>query len=97
MDFVLPEEITIKSVRELKDCLCELLSAPNENALSIDASHLQRIDSLGYQLLLAFQHTMTESEKTVDWSAPSEALLECNRLLGNGQNLFSQQPTNSDE
>ncbi len=92
MNFALPEEITIKSVQALKDNLCELLDESKNKAIAIDASQLQRIDSLGYQLLLAFHQAATVGERTIEWSEPSGALLECNRLLGNGDTLFTNQP-----
>jgi anti-anti-sigma regulatory factor len=48
----------------------------------IDGSQVERIDTAGLQLLVAFAHGHRNAGRALHWCATSAALLRCSRTLG---------------
>lgn len=53
-----------------------------EDAVSMDARAVERIDTAGAQVLAAFVRERAAQAKTVEWLGLSETFLEAVRLLG---------------
>lgn len=50
--------------------------------VKIDASAVERIDTAGLQLLYSFQKTMSDQQGELSIDDPSEAFMDCARLVG---------------
>ena len=70
----------ISRAAELRDRLCAAL---DEGAsLRVEASELERADTAGLQVLVAFAHEARQRDVGLEWLDPSEALLEAADGLG---------------
>lgn len=76
----LPSNMTIASVEALHETM-EPLVLEHQDVV-VKASEVERIDTAGLQLLLAFQQEITKHDLSVEWQEPSEALLEAATLIG---------------
>ena len=52
------------------------------DTIKVDASDVERADTAGIQLLLAFKKAMSSQNKDLHWEAPSKALTRSVRKLG---------------
>ena len=75
---VIEGELTIYVAAELKEKIAALLAA--EDAAEIDLSQTSEIDTAGLQLLLLAKSESDRLNKTIAFSQPSEAVLECWQL-----------------
>lgn len=82
---VLPASCTLREAVALKETL--LSSVDVENALSMDARAVERIDTAGMQVLAAFVRERATQSRTVEWLGLSETFLEAVRLLGLSSSL----------
>lgn len=82
IEFQLPQNLTIASVQGLHDQLEELIDKKDCDKVTIQADEVQRADTAGIQLLLAFFLASKERQIIVDWSSPSEKLSEAVKTLG---------------
>lgn len=76
----LPEELTIKTVVEVKQQLNESLES-GQPAI-VESGAVSRVDGLGVQLLLAYSCAMRERNLAVDWGEPAEVLVKVSAELG---------------
>jgi len=74
---VLPANCTIRDIAVLHDCL---RSAPPDSRL--DGSAVQRIDTAGLQLLVAFLHERRTANLPVEWQSVSAELSDAASLVG---------------
>ena len=76
----LPEELSVKTVADVKlqldATLCDCES------VQIEVTSVTRVDALGVQLLLAYQHVSQGSNLEVHWSGESNALITAAITLG---------------
>jgi ABC-type transporter Mla MlaB component len=71
---------TVKDAVALKHSLVALKDA--QDAVVIDASAVERVDTATLQLLCAFVRERVGNDREVVWRSPSAAVLEASRLLG---------------
>lgn len=81
----LPAEITIQNVTQLKADWQMLIG--QMPLLTIDAAAVQRIDTAGVQLLLAFVQEAEAKQSTIKWKDCPDPMLEVVDLLGLRQGL----------
>lgn len=74
---VLPANCTIRDIGVLHDCL---RSAPPDSRL--DGSAVQRIDTAGLQLLVAFSRERGTANLPVEWQSVSAAVSDAAGLVG---------------
>ena len=74
---VLPANCTIRDIGVLHECL---RSAPLGSHL--DGSAVQRIDTAGLQVLVAFLHERRSASLPVEWQSVSAALSDAASLVG---------------
>lgn len=73
-------DLNIQNAQGLKERLIKALSkAPT---CTLNGSKVERVDSAGMQLLIAFFKEAEQSNVTIKWQAPSESLIKAGRLLG---------------
>lgn len=77
---VLPASCTLREAVSLKAALLDSLGV--EDAVSMDAHAVERIDTAGAQVLAAFVRERAAQARTVEWLGLSETFLEAVRLLG---------------
>ena len=76
---ILPAELDIDRVREVRDQLLRALETP---AISLDGTQVQRVDTAGVQLLCALVLAAERRGVALTWSAVSPTLVTCVKLLG---------------
>ena len=82
IDFQLPENMTIASVHNLHEDLESLINQPDCDNIVLQARDVQRTDTAGIQLLLAFCNASKERQISIVWDHPSEKLCHAVGLLG---------------
>ena len=69
---VLPVELDVERVEELRDALVRALAAP---AIALDGTQVQRIDAAGVQLLCALVLAAERRGVALTWTAVSPTLV----------------------
>lgn len=82
IDFHLPENLTIANVQGLHEQLEALVGEKDFDKVVLQAEYVQRADTAGIQLLLAFVHATKERQIEIDWDQPSEKLCSAAKVLG---------------
>ena len=82
IDFHLPENLTISNVSGLHEELEAMVNRQDCDKVILQAQDVQRTDTAGIQLLLAFVNASRDRQITVDWDKPSEKLCTAASLLG---------------
>ena len=82
VDFRLPESLTIANVHGLHEELEALVNKSECDKVVILGNDVQRADTAGLQLLLAFINATKERQINIDWDSPSEKLCSAAHLLG---------------
>jgi len=77
----LPKEITIPVGHEVRATLNELLDANGFEALVVDMSRLQAINSAGIGLLVSFKTKCAAAKKTLYLAAPPAPVLKTLQLV----------------
>ncbi len=89
--FTLSAECTIAESAPLQADLSRLLN--KDTPVTLDAKELQRIDTAGMQVIVAFVRERNASGRQVEWRNTPPTLLSAARLLGLGTLLGLPQPT----
>ena len=76
----LTAECLVSSASTLKESLAGLLDEPQ--AITLDITALQRIDTAGLQVLTAFIRERAGHGRTVEWRGTAPALTSAAQLLG---------------
>lgn len=82
IDFHLPENMTIANVGALHEEFEALVNEKDCEKVVLQAQDVQRTDTAGIQLLLAFVQASHDRQISVGWDAPSEKLCNAATLLG---------------
>jgi phospholipid transport system transporter-binding protein len=81
-----PVDVTLESGCTLRDCADMqflLLSAHvDHDPVVVDGAAVERIDTAGLQLLVAFARRHADAGRRVEWKAASPELLKCSARLG---------------
>jgi anti-anti-sigma regulatory factor len=77
---VLPASCTLKEAASVKAALLQGLEVTGD--VELDARALERIDTSGVQLLVAFTRDMREAGRTVTWVGITDELARAARQLG---------------
>jgi ABC-type transporter Mla MlaB component len=81
----LASHCSVKDAGALKASLAAVLDA--NQAVTIDVSAVERVDTATMQLLCAFVRDRNAAARTVAWAGESKALREAAKLLGAGPML----------
>ena len=84
VSFNLPQNLTIANVHGLHEEFEALVDKQDCDAVVLKAEDVQRADTAGLQLLLAFMQATRERQITVTWDHPSVSLCNAADLLGLG-------------
>jgi ABC-type transporter Mla MlaB component len=76
----LAAECTVSDAGSLKERLAGLLAEPQ--AVTLDVTALQRIDTAGLQVITAFVRERTSQGRPVEWHGTAPVLATAARLLG---------------
>lgn len=76
----LPAQLDIANAGELKQLLTDAFAT--QAPLQLDASAVERVDTAGMQLLLAFCSTAQAQGRPAEWKKTSPQLHDAARLLG---------------
>lgn len=79
--FTLPEQMDIAQVESVRDRMNKTLEK-EVSIIEVKAEKVERIDSVGMQLLLSFKAAIIESGKEMTLMKPSDDLLTAAELLG---------------
>ena len=90
--FDLPAALTIASVEALHEKL-EPLSIQGADVV-VNGEGVERVDTAGLQLLLAFKQSLTKHNAGFKWQTPSQLLCEAADQLGLAGVLALQEQTN---
>ncbi|WP_086932495.1 STAS domain-containing protein [Agarilytica rhodophyticola] len=82
VNFQLPENLTIASVQGLHEQLEALVDQQDHDKIIVQANNVQRADTAGLQLLLAFVNSTKDRQIKLDWNQPSEKFVSAAHLLG---------------
>ena len=82
IDFRLPDNLTIANVQQLHEELEALVSEKDCEKITLEAEGIQRADTAGLQLLLAFVNTAKEGHIGLAWNKPSAKLCSAASVLG---------------
>ncbi|MEM5553878.1 STAS domain-containing protein [Pseudocolwellia sp. AS88] len=86
--FTLPKQLTITQIEE---CKASLLSYIDDNAtVSINSDEIEKIDTLGIQLLLATIIYISAQNKELTWSSNSSVIQNSVKQLGLNEALLNQ-------
>lgn len=72
--------LDITEAKTTHEQLSEAINAGD--IISIDASRVERADTAGIQLLLAFKKLVEKQKKQIQWESPSRALSRSIKKLG---------------
>ena len=86
--FKLPEQLTIAHVDDCKTLL--LTEIQHQDIIEFDDSNVQRVDTLGIQLLLAAVQFITSQNKQLIWQPKSLVIRESIKQLGLNETVFNQ-------
>lgn len=84
----LPAELTIVQVETFKQTLLEIID--NHNTLAIDDNDLERIDTIGLQLLLATVTYIASQRKILRWQSQSSTINASIKILGLNDAILTQ-------
>jgi anti-anti-sigma factor len=90
----LPQEITIRTVSEVKNLLTDILN--QEGCITLNAEPVSRIDTVGLQLLLAFEQTVANEGRNAQLLNASETILKVSQTLGLSLMLTGEQIDDSE-
>ena len=79
---VLNSNCTVKDAAALKVSLCAI--AKHSDAVTVDVSAVERVDTATMQLLCAFVRDRSGRKQSITWRGESQALQDAVRLLGIG-------------
>jgi ABC-type transporter Mla MlaB component len=79
---VLAANCSVKDASALKNSLCAV--ANESNAVTLDTSAVERVDTATMQLLCAFVRDRIARKQSIVWRGESQALSDAVRLLGVG-------------
>ena len=82
IDFHLPENLTIANIHGLHEEFESIIEQKNCDKIVLQAADVERADTAGIQLLVAFVNASKERKITVGWDNPSEKLCNASGLLG---------------
>lgn len=86
--FKLPEELTIVQVDE---CKSQFLTYVNENIeLAFDDSQVNRVDTVGIQLLLSMVNYIASQNKSLVWQSQSQIIQQSIKQLGIDEAILNQ-------
>jgi anti-anti-sigma regulatory factor len=86
--FTLPKQLTITQIEE---CKASLLSYIDDSAtVSINSDEIEKIDTLGVQLLLATIIYISAQNKELTWSCKSSVIQNSVKQLGLNEALLNQ-------
>jgi len=83
--YQLPSGCVINNAEALKQSM--LAQINEDESIFLDGSSVSQLDTAGIQLLYAFVQEATLRNKPVQWSNPSEKLIEVAELLGMREKL----------
>jgi anti-anti-sigma regulatory factor len=86
--FKLPPELTIAKVEEFKLHLLEFIAKNDE--INIDDSEVNRIDTIGIQLLLTTIIYISTQNKTLIWKSKSDIINQSFKQLGINDPIINQ-------
>lgn len=75
-----PENMGIAMMDQLKDSFQTAIDAATD--VRIDASEINKIDTAGCQLLLAFKQAVESNGKSFTWANVSEPLHRISKIIG---------------
>lgn len=78
----LPANLTIANVQGLHEKLENLMHDENSDQIVLTSSKVERADTAGVQLLLAFVLAAKERSIKVEWQKPTEPLVTAAQILG---------------
>jgi anti-anti-sigma regulatory factor len=84
----LPAELTIVQVDTFKQTLLQIID--NNDTLVIDDNDLERIDTIGLQLLLSAITYIASQRKVLRWNSRSSTIKESIKKLGLNDAIFTQ-------
>lgn len=76
----LASNCTVKDAAALRQSLCAVVDM--DEAVTLDASSVERVDTAILQLLCAFVRARVASNRSVTWRGDAPALFDSARLLG---------------
>jgi ABC-type transporter Mla MlaB component len=76
----LAAECMVRDASSLKDSLAALLDEPHP--ITLDITALQRIDTAGLQVIMAFVRERAGHGRSVEWNGTAPALTSAAQLLG---------------
>jgi len=82
VDIELPENLTIANSHAFHDELEAVIEKQPSNDLVLHAEKVNRADTAGLQLMLAFVQSSRERQVNVVWDKPSTTLLDTAAALG---------------
>ena len=86
--FKLPAEITIAKAEEFKQLLMEY--AEDHDSIEIDDSAVEKIDTIGVQLILSMVTYLTSINKSIDWTCSAQVIKESIEKLGVKDSILVQ-------
>lgn len=86
--FKLPAEITIAKAEEFKQLLMDY--AENHDSIEIDDSAVEKIDTIGVQLILSMVTYLTSIHKSIDWQCSAPIIKESVEKLGIKDSILLQ-------
>lgn len=84
---VLPTNLTISNLKDLHDEMEVMIEKNDFDNVSIEAKNVERVDTAGIQLLLAFKKSLKEREIAINWQHPTEQLRTAAAMLGLDEKL----------
>ncbi|WP_448214268.1 STAS domain-containing protein [Colwellia sp. MEBiC06753] len=86
--FKLPSELTIAKAQEFKQLLMDYVA--DCDSIEIDDSDVDKIDTIGVQLLLSMTHHFVTCNKDVTWHIHSSMIRESILKLGINDAILTQ-------
>jgi len=86
--FKLPADLTIAKAGEFKRLLMDYIEEHDD--IAIDDSAVEKIDTIGVQLLLAMASHLASINKTIEWQCQAEIIKESIVKLGIDDPILSQ-------
>ena len=86
--FQLPAEITIAKAEAFKSALLTYIE--NQEHIVIDDTSVEKIDTIGVQLLLAMVTYLASINKTIEWQCASTLIKESITKLGISDPILMQ-------
>ncbi|NMP31372.1 STAS domain-containing protein [Thalassotalea sp. M1531] len=86
--FKLPAELTIAKAEAFKQILMEYVA--DHDSIVIDDSEVEKIDTIGVQLLIAMITYLISINKNIEWQCKAEIIKESVIKLGINEPILSQ-------